>query len=379
MPKIGKTVSKSASLYFHIPFCSHKCPYCHFYVVPYREEFEKELLDGLEREWVWRKPLLEGKSIETIYFGGGTPSLINPSAYQRLLSMIGHQAEEITLEVNPETATLERMEQWLQSGINRLSIGVQTLDDDELHLLGRRHGAKKAIEAVLLAKQAGFDNISIDLMFELPTQTLKSWERTLDQAIALPITHLSLYNLTIEPHTQFFQQRKTLEPMLPDETARLDMLQMAVAKLAQGGLHRYEISAFAKEGFISRHNSGYWLARPFLGFGPSAFSYWEGKRFQNARSLHQWSKAIEKGSSPVDFEEELSPDAAFNELLAVQMRLLAGVDLIEFQRKHGDMPQPTSEAVQKLLSLKWVSFKDNTLFLTDEGQLFYDSVASEIV
>ncbi len=378
MQKTGDSL-EGIGLYFHIPFCSRKCPYCHFYVIPYREEFEKKLLQGLDREWHYRQPLIQDKSIKTIYFGGGTPSLLPAVAFADLLSKIACQAEEITLEVNPETVSLDKMKEFRTAGINRISLGVQSLDDRELHLLGRQHAAKKAIDAVQIAAEAGFENISIDLMFELPGQTLASWERTLDRVVDLPITHLSLYNLTFEPHTQFFKRRRTLEALLPDETERLNMLQMAVGKLPQAGLHRYEISAFAKSGYHSRHNSGYWLARPFMGFGPSAFSYWEGKRFQNACSLQQWADALEGARSPVEFEEQLPPPEAFNELLAVQLRMLDGVNLKKFQERHGTMPEATSMAIEKLIKQEWLTPHGDQLCLSEQGLLFYDSVATEIL
>ncbi len=377
MPKIGERHGQ-ASLYWHIPFCTHKCPYCHFYVLPHHPLLEKKLLDGLKLEWMWRKPLLQDRSITSIYFGGGTPSLLEPESIASILAMTP-KAQEITLEVNPETVTLKRMRDFRQAGINRISIGIQSLDDDELQLLGRGHAAKKAIEAVHTTAEAGFDNITVDLMFELPKQTLDSWKRTLDEVVKLPIQHLSLYNLTFEPHTVFFKKRLELLPLLPNDETRLAMLEIAIQKLEEAGLHRYEISAFAKEGYPSKHNSGYWLARPFLGLGPSAFSYWEGKRFQNASSLQHWYKALEDGKSPVDFEEKLSSEGSFNELLAVQLRLLSGVDLEEFQKRHGAIPKTTETALQKLIEEGWLLADGDHLRLSKKGTLFYDTIAAEII
>ncbi|MBS3904123.1 MAG: radical SAM family heme chaperone HemW [Simkania sp.] len=379
MQKIGDETAQAASLYIHVPFCSHKCPYCHFYVVPYRKEFEEKLLVGLEREWQWRSPLLLNHDIVSIYFGGGTPSLLQPSSIERLLQHIGAKPQEITLEVNPETVTLDTMIAFKHAGINRLSLGIQSLDDSELTLLDRRHNAKQAIQAIHTCAAAGFNNLSIDLMFELPGQTLSSWKRTLDHIADLPVTHLSLYNLTFELHTPFFKRKKELMALLPDEETRLMMLNTAVNTLESAGLHRYEISAFSKPGFHSVHNSGYWLARPFLGLGPSAYSHWEGKRFQNACSMHHWAQALESNKSPVDFEEKLSREAAFNELLAIQLRLLQGVHLENFCVQHGPIPETTQQALCSLIQKGWLLQHDHYLLLTEEGKLFYDSVATEII
>ena len=223
MPKTGKL-----SVYFHIPFCTKKCPYCHFFVIPHKKTSEEQLIAGLKKEWQWRKPLLQGKEILTVYFGGGTPSLLEPDTISELLEMVGGNPTEITLEVNPETVSYERMAAYKKAGVNRISIGVQSLDDSELITLGRNHGVSKASDAIKITKDAGFDNITIDLMFELPNQTLASWEKTLSKATQLPITHLSLYNLTFEPHTSFYKKQKELLPLIANEENRAAMLEMAI-------------------------------------------------------------------------------------------------------------------------------------------------------
>lgn len=370
MPKTGEV-----SLYFHIPFCSCKCPYCHFYVLPYRKDLEAILISALKKEWSWRAPLLEDKEILTVYFGGGTPSLLDPTLISELLKMVGGSPKEVTLEVNPETVSYERMVAYKRAGVNRISIGIQSLDNSELLLLGRNHVPSKAIEAVTTTKKAGFENITIDLMFELPHQTLASWQRTLDRVIELPITHISLYNLTFEPHTAFYKRQKELTALLPSDETKVEMLDMAIEKFEQASFKRYEISAFAKEGFPSLHNSGYWLARPFLGFGPSAFSFWEKKRFRNACSLQSWARALSEGNSPVDFEEKLSDEDSFNELLAVQLRMLAGIDL----SNKTPPPPKTKEAISHLVQEGFLIQKANHLSLSEKGKLFYDSVASALI
>lgn len=348
-------------------------------MIPYKENLEKALLEGFHLEWAQQRALFNESSLVSIYFGGGTPSLLQPKSIETLLSLFRQPAEEITLEVNPETVSLEKMAAFRSAGINRISLGVQSLDSKELAVLGREHSAQTAISAIEICAQAGFTNISIDLMFELPGQTVKSWESTLDQVKTLPITHLSLYNLTFEPHTIFCKKEKELRAGLPSQEVRLEMLNMAVNKLESFGLIRYEISAFAKQGYFSRHNTGYWLGRPFLGLGPSAYSYWDKKRFQNICIFSQWLKLLKEGKSPMHFEETLGKEASFRELFAIALRMIDGIDLEQFMQRHGTMPHGLESILQELSQKGWLLYENNHVQLTESGKLFYDSVASEII
>jgi oxygen-independent coproporphyrinogen-3 oxidase len=371
-------------LYFHVPFCSRKCDYCHFYVLPDKEALKEQYMQSLKQEWALRLPLITSKPIGTIYFGGGTPALLGPKRVEQILGWI-HQfcdlsdQAEITLEANPENITLELMQAYESTGINRLSIGIQALQDSLLVSLGRHHASHLAMESVHTASHAGFENISIDLMYDLPNQQLVDWEMTLNEAVKLPITHLSLYNLTIEPHTVFFKKQELLKPKLPNPDTSLTMYELALQRLEEAGLKRYEISAFAKEGFHAKHNTGYWTGRPFIGFGPSAFSYWEGKRFRNIANINRYSRLLAENGSPVDFEEELDPSAKRRELLAVQLRLTEGVHLEEFQQKQGPLEKETWEALQSLEKQNLISITTDYLKLTHRGMLFYDMIASEII
>jgi putative oxygen-independent coproporphyrinogen III oxidase len=359
------------SLYFHIPFCKKKCPYCHFYVTAERQSAKELLLDAFLLEWEQKKPLLQGKKLVSIYFGGGTPFLFGPKALGKILGWIKPEADvEITLEANPEDVTFDAMKALHQVGINRMSIGVQSLDDDLLKLLGRNHSAQKAIDAIEDTARAGIGNISVDLMYDLPSQTFASWQKTLSRLKGLPITHLSLYNLTIEPKTAFFRKKEKL--LLPNQEMSLQLLEEALARIEELGLARYEISAFAKPGYASRHNLGYWQGRPFLGLGPSAFSYWGGKRFSNVADLQKYAKRVEGGDSPVDFEEELSPEGKIGELLAIGLRVLSGVDLQRFD----SVP---IRAIDALCAQGWLQQEKSRLRLTQEGTLFYDSVAEALI
>lgn len=353
-------MTRRVSLYVHLPFCRKKCPYCHFYVIGDREPLKDQLLDALRLEWQLRAPLLD--QIETIYFGGGTPSLFGPHRMAEVLSWFPNTATEITLEANPDDITLDLLTAYREAGINRISIGVQTLNDTLLKAIGRTHSAAQAEEAVHTARQAGFDNITIDLMLELPGQTLAQLDHTLTRATALPIDHLSLYNLVLEPPSIFY----TRPPAgLPDEETGAAMLDLAITRLEAAGLKRYEISAFARPGSESNHNTGYWTGRPFLGLGPSAFSYWDHQRFRNIANLKTYSEKLTLGEDPVDFRETLEPDARARELFAVGLRLLRGVS-------HAPID------IQPLIEQGFLEQTDR-IRLTPRGRLFYDHVASEII
>jgi oxygen-independent coproporphyrinogen-3 oxidase len=376
---------RDISLYFHIPFCSKKCPYCHFFVLPNQEKLKEIFIDALLKEWNLRLPELQGKRIVSIYFGGGTPTKLESTKYRTILEKIYHSQMdissdcEVTLEANPEDITLPLMQQFQALGINRVSLGVQSLNDQDLIMLGRTHDSSCAIQAVESVHRAEIANISIDLMFELPRQTIKSWKKTLKTIADLPLTHLSLYNLTFEPHTVFFKQKQKLFPWLPTEDIRLQMLQIAVQSLESIGLSRYEISAFAKPGMHSRHNTGYWIGRPFLGFGPSAFSYWGGARFSNAASFNKYVNDLNQNCFPIDFEERLGEPRCLQELLAIQLRLIKGVNLNHFVAHHGSLPKEVELSLQRLIEKRWLEQEADIVKLTAPGQLFYDSVAAELI
>lgn len=373
------------SLYFHIPFCTHKCGYCHFYVVPDKEPLKKILMSGLEVEWHLRLPEMLGKKIVSIYFGGGTPSLLGSNYINTILRWIktdvGYDIRktEVTLEANPENIHPQLMQEYANAGINRVSIGIQTLNDTLLKKLERTHSAQKAIEAIHFTANAGIQNITIDLMYDLPGQTLPIWEDTLEKVSILPIQHLSLYNMTIEPHTTFFKKRESLQKLLPDQETSLKMYETAQQMLNEKQLVQYEISAFAKQNSQSIHNTGYWKGRPFLGFGPSAFSYWNGSRFRNIANIHQYSQLLHQQQSPVDFHETLDVDSSRKELLTIRIRLIDGVNIPLFENEYGPLDPSTLETISDLQRQNFLLFENNTLKLTKKGVLFYDSVASDLI
>jgi oxygen-independent coproporphyrinogen-3 oxidase len=331
--------------------------------------------EGFALEWALQKELLEGAHVRivSVYFGGGTPTLFEVEALQAILERCGPLPEgcEITIEANPEDASPALFESLREIGINRISFGVQSLDDRSLTILERAHSAKQAKKAIESAAFMGLTNISIDLMYDLPDQTESSWRYTLSQLEELPIQHLSLYNLTIEPHTSFYKRKNSL--LLPTPDTSLRLLSEAVAILEAIGLKRYEISAFAKPGYQSKHNMGYWTFRPFLGFGPSAFSYWGGERFQNVPNLHRYVGALKEKRSPVHFRETLPYPQNLREQIAVGLRLKQGCPLPE------NTPQETKDVLARLKQEGLVREIENTFSLTERGQLLYDSVATEII
>jgi oxygen-independent coproporphyrinogen-3 oxidase len=381
---VDRKENDEISLYFHIPFCTRKCGYCHFYVLPDQEKAKQQLDEGFRLEWSLLQPLIANKRIVTLYFGGGTPSLFGPARIASLLKLIRQTCSvdpraEITLEANPENITLELMQNYAEAGINRISIGIQTLDAHLLTLLGRLHSPEVAMRAIAITAQAGIHNISIDLMYDLPKQTLEHWTKTLEQIKILPLRHLSLYNLTIEPHTLFFKNQSQLRPWLPNEEISLAMYEMAIEYLEAQGLRRYEISAFAQPGYESQHNTGYWIGRPFLGLGPSAFSYWEGKRFRNVAHLSRYCQILKTGGFPRDFEEQLEPKAQRRELFVIQLRLREGVALKRFYQQHGPLDDATQATLNHLIAENYLCWHKEFIQLTPKGILFYDTVAAELI
>ncbi len=359
------------SLYIHIPFCKKKCPYCSFYVVKYNDSRADSFTDLLIKEIQSKK---FNFPLNSIYFGGGTPYLLGPNNIKRILNVTG-ESKEITLEANPEDITPEGMIAYKEAGINRVSIGVQTFDDALLKFLGRNHSGEKAKQAVFDTFYAGITNITIDLMYDIPTQTRKQFSQTLNITKTLPISHLSLYNLTIEPYTPFHKKEKSLEILRPSSEDSTLMLKDAISCLEQMGLKRYEISAFAKPHKESIHNTGYWKGTPFHGVGPSAFSYIDGARFQNICNIKKYEEKIKESIDPIDFYEKLDPKASKRELLVTGIRMIEGIDIEQFKETLKELKDP----IQKLLDSAYLKQNKKTLSLTEKGLLFYDDVASDLI
>jgi len=328
-----------AGLYIHVPFCVKRCVYCDFYSVT-RTEQKDIYVRAMLREMETRHDDWQEEEFTTIYFGGGTPSLLQPQELERLLDAIYRYFPvsahpEITLEANPDDLSGSYLSSLATLSVNRLSIGVQSFDDQELRLLNRRHTAKEAIGAVKRCKEAGFSNISVDLIFGLPEQTSEAWVRSIDKAIALDISHLSAYNLTYEEGTPIYQmmQNKAIRPVDDDSCAQF--YEMLSEKLTDAGFVHYEISNFARcsahypAGCISLHNSSYWNGTHYLGLGPSAHSYNGTSRSWNVASL---SKYI---NTPIIESELLDERTRYNDFVMTRLRTMWGVSLEELREEFG--------------------------------------------
>ncbi|GAM08538.1 oxygen-independent coproporphyrinogen-III oxidase-like protein YqeR [Geobacter sp. OR-1] len=337
--------SVNLSLYIHIPFCVRKCLYCDFASSELPGVTHEEYVAAVVREMESRaKDLPEPAKTETMYIGGGTPSLLAPQLVEQLISAAQNHYHlaadaEITLEANPGTVTAESLAGYRSAGVNRLSIGVQSMDDAMLAILGRIHTAQQAREAVAIARQAGFDNIGIDLIHSLPGQTLDHWEQTLHDALALAPEHISVYGLTIEDGTPFAAMAESGEIALPAGDDSATMFEMAIALLPASSYEHYEIANFARPGRRSRHNQVYWRRGNYLGFGASAHSFLRapgfGKRWSNTPDIGEFCRA---GSSPHTGEdvEHLTKQDAMGESLFLGLRMLEGIDPEDFRNEYGE-------------------------------------------
>ncbi|MGE0078295.1 MAG: radical SAM family heme chaperone HemW [Bacteroidales bacterium] len=319
-----------SGIYIHIPYCHRKCSYCDFYSVG-KKKISEEFSKLIVREIELRKNYLPFGSIETIYFGGGTPSLLPVNQIAEIINGINNNFQisskpEITIEVNPDDITPEILAQYLKIGINRISIGVQSFIDEELKFLGRRHNSKKAVESIYQINDAGFQNISLDLIYGLPNSTLESWKFNLKKAISLNVQHLSCYHLTYEESTPITRKLRKGSFQLLEEELSIKQFDILRDVTQQNGFIHYEISNFAKEGFISQHNSSYWHGIPYLGLGPSAHSFNIETRQWNPLSIDLWVNGIKENRCSFQ-TETIDETNKFNELMLTRLRTIWGVDL----------------------------------------------------
>ena len=371
-----------AGLYLHIPFCLSKCAYCGFYSVPSLKHKE-ELLASLKQEIVQHQGYLHGEKVETVYFGGGTPSLLGLGELRSLMEMLCDHFEidpqaEITLEANPDTLTLNYLEGLRSLGVNRLSIGIQSFFDNDLQYLSRKHHSTHARECVGLAKEAGFSNISLDLIYGLPTSDASQWNRNLDLFFGMEVPHLSAYALTLEPNsilTRQIEQGK-VPPVNEDDAVR--DYQILCSRAAEHGFLHYEISNFCKPGMHSRHNANYWFGVPYLGLGPSAHSYDGASRQWNPSSIQGYSEGLSIAED-ADSLESLSPEQIYNEYVMLRLRTLWGVDLKYLKREMGErFASHCERQAEPLVAQGRLSRTREFLYLTDEQMLFADGVAEAL-
>lgn len=320
-------------VYVHVPFCARKCPYCHFYNLRHDDAREAVFLDALAHEIAaWRRRgAFEAGRLATLYWGGGTPSLLSPAGFDRLAALclgIAPRGDrfEWTVEVNPSDAEETRLAAYHEHGVTRLSIGVQSFDDERLRFLGRNHGGAEARKAVLAAAEAGFDNLSVDLMFNLAVSgRRRAWLADLATALALPIAHLSLYGLTLEPGTSFQVRAAAGARLTVGDAAYAAEYRAARRLTRRAGFEHYEVSSFARPGRRSRHNAAYWTGASYLGLGPAAHSFDGIRRWANVSSLAEWAGALATGADPSAFSEIVGPAERELETLYLGLRTEGGV------------------------------------------------------
>ncbi len=375
-------------LYIHVPFCRTRCHFCAFYLRIHREDQARMYLESLAREIQLSAALhsLGGRRLDSVYIGGGTPTTLRPDQLCSILDLARNylgvlEGAEVTLEAHPDSVTLEGLRRLACAGFNRISFGVQSLDDGELVRIGRRTPSESARVAVALARTAGFVNINLDLMYGLPGQTPESWLSTLEQAIALEPTHLSCYALTIEDGTRLQVDIRRGEPVEPNAALQNAMEDDAVRRLAKAGFERYEISNFSRAGYACRHNLHYWRGEDYLGLGPSAQSYLNGCRFGNVEDLEAYHRALEAGRAPVAERAYLSPEQCRREAVVFGLRLIEGINVAALRSgaESGELLHEWDRTLHRLRDQGLVEERTGWISLTDLGRRFADSVAVELM
>jgi oxygen-independent coproporphyrinogen-3 oxidase len=381
------------SLYIHVPFCVAKCRYCDFYSIPFDESIASDYIHALAKEWalVKKEYHLGNTEIQTVFFGGGTPSILAIDQWElidRLLMKSLRLSPDVewTIECNPDSFTQEKAALWISMGVTRLTFGVQSLDDRELTVLGRPHSAAQAVSSLQSPVLSRFKSIGVDLMYGLPGQTLSSFEKTL--ALLLKeqngnnnpaINHLSAYELTVNPQTCFGRHRAIL-PFPSDEEA-MEMARLLFDRCRSASFERYEISNFAKPGFRCRHNEAYWNHSPYIGLGPAAHSFVARQRLANVKSVSKYISDLNEGERPLEFKEVIDNEKLISEMIFLRLRTADGLDENDFETRTGRKFY-SDERVAKLddmLKNKLVRRLPPMWSLTGEGMLLADAIAKRLV
>ena len=376
-------INDNFGLYIHIPFCIKKCYYCDFYSLEYKNSIFNEYLSSLKKEIKLYSSKINTK-IKTIYFGGGTPSLLTPEDVEEILKIISKNFAvkknvEISLEANPDSLNLDKLKGYKQAGINRMSVGIQSFDDEELKRLGRLHNSKEAKKTIQDVNEI-FSNYSFDLIFAIPNQSFKKWKKNIEIALKFDPPHISLYNLQIEEGT-LIQKRvnnKILRPVSQEIDAK--MYQYAINKLSESNLEQYEISNFSKKGYFSKHNLIYWKYEPYLGLGPSAHSFTSKTRFSNYTSLKKYIKKLNKNNLPLNNKNNLSLEERMSEKIFLGLRLMEGINFEDFymtfnKRIDNVYKKEINELVSKDLLIK----QDNNIKLSPKGKFLGNKVFVEFL
>lgn len=372
------------SIYIHIPFCNIKCNYCDFYVV-IKDTKRNSLLYFLLREIEYFEEIYRSKGyVQTIYFGGGTPSLLEPEYINQIIKKIKSSFNadnilEITIEANPNTLTEDKLKGFLEAGINRISIGVQSFNNEDLKYLTRDHDKDTAIRSIELAAKAGFENINIDLIFSIPGQTLDDWKSNLDLAVRLPIKHISAYSLTLERGTSLFYKVDKGLTHLRSIEQDADMYEFTMDFLPDHGFKQYEVSNFAKEGYESIHNLNYWYRINYLGFGPSAHSLWESRRWYNFRNITRYIDQVNKNRHAIKDEEFLNPPEIYNERIYLGLRS-RGINLKKLEDDFNiNLLKHEERFMNELIKNGFVIIENDILRLTKKGYLLCDEICEQLM
>lgn len=372
-----------AGIYIHIPFCKKACFYCDFHFsVSFKNK--ADIIDGIVLELQRRKEFFDEKEVvETIYFGGGTPSVLSMNELDEILGTVYETFKvavnpEITFECNPDDLTIDYLKMLKLVGINRLSIGIQSFNDDHLKWMNRSHTAEQGLQCVRDAASLGFEDITIDLIYGIPQLDDVAWESTVKQALQLPINHLSAYSLTMEentPYKKLVQQKKYKQP---DEDQSSKHYEILIDQINEAGWEHYEVSNFCKEGNYSKHNTAYWQQKKYLGIGPSAHSFDLKNRSWNISSNADYLALISANKKTFE-TEELKEQDRLNETLLTGLRAKWGVNLNELRDTYEyDIVKRFKEEIGYWQSTNWVVLEKDVLRLTDEGLLFADYIASEL-
>lgn len=372
-------------IYLHIPFCLSKCAYCAFVSYPLHNFAPDIYLAALYREIDFWSARCADEQFASIFIGGGTPTILPNDDLATLLTRLQEKftisaGAEITIETNPNTIDQQKAATLRQAGVNRLSIGIQSLDDRTLHLINRTHTAEEGRRALQIARRAGFDNINLDLIFGLPEQTIGQWRTTLEEAITLDPEHLAIYQLSIDPGARFAEQVAKGELQLPDEDQEAEMYEDTVRIIAHSSYQRYEISNYAKPGKHCRHNLLYWQNESYLGLGAGAVSFRSGLRIRNTPDPTLYGQRLQGGEPPWLESESLPREVSFRETVIMGLRLLEGVDLDLLTERFGiDAREYYGETLEKLLDNKLVEIVNDRLKLTAAALPVANQVLSELV
>lgn len=370
-----------AGIYIHIPFCRQACTYCNFHFTT-SLRYKDDMVTALAKEAEMEKEYLQDETLNTIYFGGGTPSLLEISDFEFLISdLFKHYSvatdAEITLEANPDDISFDKLKAWKNMGINRLSIGVQSFFEEELRWMNRAHNAQQAMNNLQLARKE-FDNITMDLIYGSPLLTDEMWKQNVDRAIDLDIPHLSCYALTVEEKTHLHKSISAQKIPDVDNEKQARQFLLLMQWMHEKGYEHYEVSNFAKPGFRSRHNSSYWKGENYLGLGPSAHSYNGMERRWNIANNNVYLKSLNKGMAKRE-TETLTQTQKLNEYIMISLRTREGIDLNKVEKDFGaDERKRIEREIQKFITTDLAKINNSNLHLTDEGMLRADGIASEL-